>query len=214
MGNRVSYRNAYARASVEEVRALIVKQSESFGIQIKDELQSACQEFVDYYGSEMIFPVKTGNLIDSFGVGVYKGDVLYGLYTLPQRATKAVRTGFIGLSPVAQVTTRYGSIRDVISGRRELEAMSNNATISPAKLNRAGLLTKNTIMAIMYVAAPYARAVPEKGYWGGEHGVPRNQYYTVLEYNFEHELIKRLQDLYPTPSGTTPYRTRYHMPNM
>ena len=210
LGNRVSYRNAYARAAVEEVRGLLAAASESFSLGVKKELEQACQEFVDYYGSDQIFPIKTGNLIDSFGVGIYKGDALFNLYTLPARATQTVRTGFTALNPIDQVITRWGSVRDIISGRIELDAMSTSANISPHKLNKAGLTTKNTVTAIMYIAAPYARTVHEKGFPFGEG--PINRYYEVLEYNFEHDLLKRLQDVYEPASGMTKYRERYHLP--
>lgn len=208
LGNRISYRNAYARAAVEEVRAIVAKATERTSLMVQKSLKESCQEFVEYYGTGHIFPVKTGNLIDSFGVGIYKGDTLFNLFMNPPGAQKYVRTGFEAAAPVGIVMTKFGNVRSIISGRRELNAVAESANIaSTVKLNKAGLKTSNFIMAVMYIAAPYARAVHEKGYGFGNG--PINQYYLALEYNFEHDLLRRLQDLYPNARGTTEYRERY-----
>ena len=205
LGNRVSYRNAYTRAAVEEIRAIVAKATASANLMVQKSLRESCQEFVEYYGTSHIFPVDTGNLLDSFGVGIYKGDTLLNLFMNPQTAQKYVRTGFTAAAPVGTIMTKFGNIRDIISGRRELEAMAEAANINQTvKLNKAGLKTSNFIMAIMYVAAPYARSVHEKGYAFGSG--PINQYYIALEYNFEHDLLRRLQDMYPNARGTTQYR--------
>lgn len=207
-GDRISYRNAYFRAAVEDVRAIVARATERTNLMVQKSLKESCQEFVQYYGTGHIFQIDTGNLIDSFGVGIYKGDTLFNLFTNPPGAQKYVRTGFNAAAPVGTIMTKFGNIRQIISGRRELTAVSESTNIaSTVKLNKAGLKTSNFIMAVMYIAAPYARAVHEKGYGFGQG--PINQYYIALEYNFEHDLLRRLQDLYPNARGTTDYRERY-----
>lgn len=204
--SRLSYRNAYLRAAVEDVRAIVAKATESINLMVQKSLRDSCQEFVQYYGTAHIFPIDTGNLIDSFGVGIYKGNTLFNLFVNPPMAPdKYVRTGFTAAAPVGTIITKFGNVRQLISGRRELNDMAESANFSSTvKLNKAGLKTSNFIMAIMYVAAPYARAVHEKGYGFGQG--PINQYYLALEYNFEHDLLRQLQDLYPNARGTTDYR--------
>lgn len=210
--SRVSYRNAYKRAAVEDARALITAQTQESVLQIKAEVERQSSDFVRYYGTEQIFPKKTGNLLDSFGVGIYKGGALMKLYSNDPIATKPVRTGFMGLDPVDQVESRNGNVWDLISGANELAAMSASPSIGAAKLT-PHLKTTNTLMAIMFIAAPYARAVHEKGY--GFNAGPINKYYEVLEYNFEHTLVAGLQDLYPNYAlkGRTKYRQINNMPN-
>lgn len=208
--NRVSYRNAYAKNAAEEVRALVAKYVEERNIIVKSELEAACQEFVEQHGTERFIPKKTGNLLDSFGVSLYKGDALFNIYAPPQQAQKYQRSGLPGTAPVAQIITRFGNIRDIISGRRELVAMSAQAHIGPAKLTKAGLMTRNTLTAIMFIAAPYARAVHEKGF--GFNRGPINEYYELLEARFENDLLQRLQDMYPDATRRTPYRKLNNMP--
>ena len=205
MGNRVSIRNAYARSAAEEIRAMIQKYTPTATMWISSGVETVCNDFVQY-GATYI-PVKTGNLADSFGVGVYVGDVLRRLFQNPQIAQKPVRTGYAALAPVATVLTKYGNVREIISGKRELEAMSSNKTFREQKINKF-ISTKNVIRAVMYIAAPYARSVPEKGHWGTKDGAI-NKYYESLEDAFEFVVVRELQDMFNSTRQKTTWRKRH-----
>ena len=183
------YRNAW-RKGTEEVRSIIQKTASKYSANVQDWMVTACDDFVDTYvdqeGSGI--PVKTGNLVDSFGVALYKNDTLYHLSHPVPRATKRVRAGvetFEGLGGYSA----YGNPYWLVSGITELNLMTDNVNLPNRTIVKHFADATRTyeggmVTALMFIAAPYARLVPEKGYWGGTPGVPRNDYYEAIEYGF------------------------------
>ena len=180
------YRNAW-RAATEEVRAIVMKAQTTYSANVSDFMVQACDNYVNYYVGDngSAIPIKTGNLVDSFGVALYKNDTLYHLSRNAPRATKRVRSGFETFEGVGG-ESEYGNLYSLVSGQIELMLMSEQAHLPSRRFTDKFGRTqeRGMITAIMYIAAPYARAVPEKGFWGGYPGVPRNDYYEALEYGF------------------------------
>lgn len=190
-GGKRSYRNEWNTA-IEEVRAILDSRADDCALAVSRSMMEAADKFVESAASTGVIPVKTGNLRDSFGVGVYGGfGVLEHLAMNPKTAKKPTRTGFETFE--GEVTeTKFGNLVFLVDGRTELELHSENVGEVSHRLNKF-LTTKNNVVAIMMLSAPYARAVHEKGY--GFNEGPINEYYKALEDYFENVFVDNLKNI-------------------